>query len=86
MFTTDMIQQRIRQKPFVPLHVITSGGREYDVYHPDLVMVGARDLTIGMAGKVSPAQYERFARVAILHVAVLEDLPVPSPKSESNGQ
>jgi hypothetical protein len=85
VFTADDIQARIRQQPFVPLRIVTSAGQMYDIYHPDLVLVGRRDLIVGTASTENPSQYEQVARLAILHVTALQDLPIPTPQP-GNGQ
>ncbi len=71
--------------PFVPLRIVTSAGQSFDIYHPDLVMVGRRDLTVGTASGENPRQYEQVTRIAVLHVTSLEDLPTPIPP-DGNGQ
>ena len=75
MFNPDDIQQRLRQSPFTPVRIIISSGQTFDIYHPDLVMVGRREITIGMASSRNPAQYEHVTRVPIMHITALEDLP-----------
>ena len=84
MFTPQMIQGRLQVRPFVPLRIIASEGQQFDITHPDLVLVGLRDLTIGFASQESPTIYDRMTRVALVHVVALEDLPVAG--SKSNGQ
>ena len=86
MFTADNIQERVRQRPFVPLRIVTISGEAFDVYHPDLIMVGRRDVMIGMASVNHPGQYERVTRIAIMHVTALEDLPVPTAPGGGNGE
>jgi hypothetical protein len=75
MFGWDDILKRIREKPFRPFRIIASEGERFDIYHPDLVLVGNRDLMIGHPGP-NPAVYDGVTRVALLHVVALEDLPV----------
>jgi hypothetical protein len=75
MFSSDDIQKRLRQSPFVPVRIIISSGQTFDVYHPDLVLVGRRDMIIGMASSENPSQYEQATRVPIMHVTALADLP-----------
>lgn len=79
MFTADSIQARLREKPFVPVRIITSSGQAYDVPHPDLVLVGRNALIIGTASKENPTQFDTANRVAILHVTEMQDLPISSP-------
>jgi hypothetical protein len=83
MFTAEEIQARLRQQPFRPLRIVASEGLRFDIEHPDLVLVGRRDLTIGTPDPVSPTIYNRIVRVALVHVVALEDLPLPS--ASSNG-
>ena len=77
MFSSEDIQKRLRQSPFIPVRIIISSGQTFDVYHPDLVLVGRRDMIIGMASSENPAVYEQTTRVPIMHVTALEDLPTP---------
>lgn len=85
MFTTKEIKARLRQKPFVPLRIIASEGLRYDIHHPDLVLVGERDLMIGSPSSEDPTIYNRVTRVAMVHVVALEELPA-SVASPGNGQ
>lgn len=84
MLTPGSIHARARQQPFTPFRITTSSGETFDVTHPDLIMVGTRDLVIGIPSAHSPAQYDDIARVAIMHVTSLRDLPQPSPPT-ANG-
>ena len=85
MFTADDIQARVRQRPFAPLRIVTSAGQSFDIYHPDLVMIGRRSLTIGTASSENPTHYDQVTQVALLHVTALETLPSPTPP-QGNGQ
>src|SRR5947207_8221807 len=78
MFTAEDIRRRLRDRPFVPVRIVTSTGQAYDVYHPDLVMVTRRALIIGTASAEEPSVPDLVTRVAIFHVTELRDLPVPA--------
>jgi hypothetical protein len=78
MFTADDIQARIRERPFIPVRLISSSGQSYDITHPDLVLVGRRSLIIGTASNENPSQFETASRVAVLHVTDLQDIPHPA--------
>ena len=85
MFRPEDIKNRLREQPFRPLRIIVSEGLRYDVYHPDLVFVGNRDLMIGFPSPTgNPTIYDQVIRVAIVHVVGLEDIPAPS-SSQANG-
>jgi hypothetical protein len=75
MFRAEDIQARLREKPFRPLRVIASEGLRYDIHHPDLVLVGQRDLLIGFPSPDNASIYDQLVRLAIVHVVALEDLP-----------
>jgi hypothetical protein len=84
MFSADDIQARLREKPFTPLRIVTTTGQAYDVYHPDLVLVGRRFLVIGLPSAENPAQADQVTRVSVLHVTELRDLPSPAPPPGGN--
>jgi hypothetical protein len=85
LFTPEDIQARVRQRLFVPVRIVTSAGQSFDLYHPDLIMVGRRFLIIGAASNENPSQFDRTTQVAIVHVTALEDLPMPVAPSGGNG-
>jgi hypothetical protein len=84
MFSADDIQARIRERPFVPVRVVTSSVQTYDVSHPDLVLIARRFLVVGVASNENPAQAETVSRVAIMHITDLQDLPI-APGTSTNG-
>jgi hypothetical protein len=84
MYSPEEIQRCLREKPFRPIRIIASEGLRFDIHHPDLVLVGRRDLIIGTPAPDNPSVYDRVTRVALVHVVALEDLPVPT--TPGNGQ
>jgi len=81
MFSSDDIQARLRQSPFLPVRISISSGQTFDIHHPDLVLVGRRDIIIGKASTKNPTQYEQTTRVPLMHITALEDLPATSTSS-----
>lgn len=87
MFTPAQVRNRLTEQPFKPFRLVTSSGEHYDVLHPDLLLIGATDVIIGMPGKDDARFYEDVSRVALMHVTAMEDLPVKAKKgSKSNGK
>ncbi len=84
MYTAEDIQARLREKPFRPVRIVASEGQQFDIRHPDLVLVGRHDVMIGFPAPESPTVYDRVTRIALVHVVALEDLSVGS--SPGNGQ
>ncbi len=85
MLTVDDIRVRARQRPFRPLRIVTSSGETYDVLHPDLIMFGKHDVTVGLLSSELSTYYDQVARIAIMHITALHDLPAAAPPP-GNGQ
>lgn len=85
IFTAEDIQARLREKPFSPLRFVTTTGQTYDVYHPDLVLVGRRDIQIGFPTADNPTVYDQVTRVALVHLTEMQDLPSTPSAPKSNG-
>jgi hypothetical protein len=75
MFSADDIQTRLHERPFKPTRFVTTTGQTYDVFHPELVMVGRRFLIIGFPSTDNPTQAEQVTRVAMIHLTEMQDLP-----------
>ena len=86
MFSPDDIQARLHQRPFTPVRFVLSTGEAYDVFHPDLVIVGRRFVMIGLPSSENPQQAEQVTRVANVHVTEMRDLVTPSPPADGNGR
>jgi hypothetical protein len=78
MFRPQDIKNRLKERPFRPLRIIASEGLHYDIHHPDLVLVGQRDVVIGLPGADDPEIYDGVVRVALVHVVALEEIPSPA--------
>jgi hypothetical protein len=82
MFSSNDILFRLRQTPFVPVRITINSGQTFDIFHPDLVLIGHPDLIIGMASKKNPATYEQTTRMPIMRFTAWDDLPVSSTSSK----
>lgn len=81
MYVASDIRDRVKRSPFLPLRIVTSTGLSYDIYHPNMIMVGKRFLEIGAPSNDEPDIFDTITRVAILHVTAIQDLPAPSTSS-----
>jgi hypothetical protein len=85
IFTPDDVQARLHTQPFIPLGIVTTTGQTYDIYHPNLVLVGRRFLVVGIPSSENPTQAELVTRIALGHVADLYDLPtIVHPASDGS--
>jgi hypothetical protein len=86
MLTGNDVRDRLQQRPFVPFRVVMSSGQFYDIYHPDLVLVGKRHLFVGAASEENPTEFDRSSLLSILHLSAIENLPTEKSSTASNGQ
>jgi hypothetical protein len=85
MFSEDLLSA-LRKRPFEPFRIQVSDGTNYDVRHPELVMVGLGAVIVGVPapGQDKPI-YERTETINLNHVVKL--LPLPSQTAaKGNGQ
>ena len=85
MLTSRDVAARIKREPFRPVRIVTSSGEKVDVRHPDLIMIGQRDVTIGVATHDDPEFYDRQTYISLLHIASIEDLPLEPAHRSDNG-
>lgn len=86
VFTPDNVRTRLKDRPFVPVRIVTTTGQTYDIFHPDMVLVGTTFLIVGTPSATNPAFFDQVTRVALIHVTELRDLPPVAPPATANGQ
>jgi hypothetical protein len=79
------VDARFKQRPFVPVRLVTSSGESYEIMHPELVLVGQREVVIGIGTTDHPQNHDRLARISLLHISALEDMPASSVQQSQNG-
>jgi hypothetical protein len=75
MVRPEEIETRMLERPFRPLRILAAEGVRYDITHPDLVLVGGRDVMIGLPSGKKAGSYGRVVRVPISQIIGMEDLP-----------
>lgn len=74
--TQEELHEVARHQPFQPFRLILTTGATYDIYHPDLIMVGRRSAIVGVTNEPNATAYDRAIRVDLLHVVAIEELPI----------
>lgn len=69
----EELRDALRQ-PFEPFRLVMTDGEGYDIFHPDLLLVGKRTATVGLTGDPGQVFYERTVKVDLLHIVRLEPL------------
>ena len=72
----------LKKVPFRPFRVVLTEGTAYDIYHPELFMLGRRSAVIGLKPPTDPEPwYDRYVTVDLLRIVRLEVLDTPASAS-----
>ncbi len=87
----DELVAALQARPFRPIRLYVSDGGTFDIRHPEMLMVGRHDATVGLEGNGGrelrqgyPA-IERFTCFDLLHITRYEQIPQPESHTESGG-
>ncbi len=80
----ELVRDALKQQPFEPFRLVMTDGVGYPVVHPDLLLVGARAVVVGLTGDPGQTYFERTVKVDLLHVVRLEPLDAPT-SHQNNG-
>jgi hypothetical protein len=75
MLTAEDILKYKKKTPFARFRITTVVGERYDVSDPAHIMVGRRDIVVGIACKIDPSICDRSFRISIPDVATITELP-----------
>ncbi len=73
----DEVLQALHKRPFQPFRIEVSDGTDYEVHHPELVMVGLGAILIGIPATGEWPVYQRVETVSLGHVVKLIPLAAP---------
>jgi hypothetical protein len=77
------VEKKLRMRPFHPFRVYMTDGSIYDVRHPELMMLGRRMATIGLAHDPAQTVFDRSVDIDLFHIVRMEFIEGPTT---SNGQ
>jgi hypothetical protein len=76
--TREELLDQARRQPFRPFRIVLTTGEQYDIRHPELILVGRRSLAIGITNRANGTAYDRLVRADLLNVVRTEELTAPS--------
>lgn len=74
------IKEMLAVRPFRPFRIIMSSGEGHEVRHPEMAFVTRTSVHVGV-GDVEDGIPARFKLCAILHVATIEPLDLPTAQA-----
>jgi hypothetical protein len=78
MITAIEIKERMDAQPFKPFRLCLSDGKSYDITNHDAAFTGRSTVYVGIYLDAKDIA-ERFAQIALMHIARLEDLAPAEP-------
>ncbi len=81
----EEIMQLVRRRPFQPFRVHLTTGQQYDVRHPEFIIVQRQCAEVGMDPDPNTGVVDRVEYVSLLHVVRIENLDAPATPSKGNG-
>ena len=84
MLRPESLRDELHRQPFVPLHIFLTGGKTYDIRHPEMAMITSREVYIG-GEETSPGSgiAKGCDLVSLLHVVRVEQMPYSSTPTAS---
>jgi hypothetical protein len=83
----EEILQFLRERPFRPFRIHLTNGTVHEIRHPEMAVVTATSVIIGVAESDSPEPLLRdYVVVSLLHVAPAEPLPSPATSQSTGNQ
>lgn len=79
----DELRDTLRQKPFEPFRLVMTDGQQFEIRHPELLMVGQRTAMVGLTLDPAQTYYERSIKIDLLHIIRLEPLEAKPPASKN---
>ncbi len=77
MLSPESLRAELHRQPFVPLRMYLTDGKTYEIRHPELAMITAREVYVGRE-ETSPGSgiAKECDLVSVLHVARVEQVPL----------
>ncbi|MGL4550480.1 MAG: hypothetical protein ACRC33_04780 [Gemmataceae bacterium] len=68
----------VRATPFRPFQIRMTGGRTFDIRHPEVIRVGRNSLIIFTFVSDDPALYDRWDTVSLMLIESISQLDSPA--------
>jgi hypothetical protein len=70
----EELKELLSAEPFVPLRIHLTGGKAFDIRHPDTVLVLRSRVDIGVPADEQSGIMDRVEHCSLLHIVRVEEL------------
>jgi hypothetical protein len=84
MAPTELLPH-LQRRPFVPFRIVSSDAKNYDIRHPEMVMILPTAAMVAYPNEQVPGTYLRVDFVSMFHIVRIE-MPDAAPSSQGNGE
>ena len=84
--TQEELQKAARRHPFEPFRIILTTGATYDIFSPELIMIGQRSAMIGLSNDPNSTAYDHSIKVDLLDIAEIKELEENGPMTRQELQ
>jgi hypothetical protein len=81
--SAEELREAANRRIFEPFRLVMTDGAGYEIRYPELIMVGRRSATVGLATDPSQPYYDRTVKIDLLHVIRLEPLETRPPSGQN---
>lgn len=78
------IQKQLKTQPFVPIRLHISDGSNYEIHHPEMLVVSERVLAVAIYGRSDRPMPESVVLCDPLHVTRVEPINGAVPEAHSS--
>lgn len=83
---TEDLQKKLQTRPFRPFRIYLSDGTEYNVMHPELLLLGRRSLVLGLVNRPEETVYERTIDIDLLHIVRMEQIEATARRGNGDSR
>ena len=82
----EELSQLVRGKPFQPFRLHLTTGKNYDIRHPEFIIVQRQSAEVGLDLDPKTGVVDRVEYLSLLHVVRIENIETPAGPTKGNGE
>jgi hypothetical protein len=79
----EELLRHLQRRPFQPFRLRLTDGADYEIRHPEMMLLARHTAEIGIPGETAVPIADRIVTIALLHIVRVE--PLEAAKAPGNG-